>query len=348
MDRAATEALRRLERALKAGTLSSTEILKRIERFERRALSQRGTRIELSTKGFDPDLQLVGANPWHSGGFVGMRIPPTPPKDKTQRYLYTLALGRYGARRRARLVGFRQLVTIGTYVVNGEGQAQTKYPLELEVESPSWHFTDANIMWSIVRTPPMGIQTSNPGNTEGFQFQYAQQSGTLLYETTFTDAKGYTPPNAGRAWGDALLGDLAAFNDLRSPWRSFASCCAIDCEFEGPCDIALYASVLQTNPQTRVTLTLPNLPAGNTNLPKEDSFVVNFPNSVYWRIAGSLIFEEEPFYPMDLAQGEVDGDPWCPPHETRDDPPPHSDKHEGGGTTTHEGSPGDGGKEQGK
>src|SRR5579884_3895704 len=146
----------------------------------------RGSRLELTTVGFDENLQNVGSDPYRSPYWVGQRIPATPPQNGS-RYLYLLAIKRIGAHRKVRLVGMRQLVTIGQYIpVIVDEQVVASYPLEIAVESPWWKFVDGNISWHLRRVPPMFQNvTANTNNKEGNQFLYGQ-TPALLFSTPTT------------------------------------------------------------------------------------------------------------------------------------------------------------------
>jgi hypothetical protein len=269
----------------------------------------RGSRLELSTVGFDENLQNVGSDPYRSPYWVGQRIPSAPPQNGS-RYLFLLAIKRIDAHRKIRLVGMRQLVTIGQYVqVVVDEQVVASYPIELEVTSPYFKFPDANISWHLRRVPPMYQNvTANTNNCESRQFRYGQ-SPALLFENPTTDAGEYLPPYGGQPPGNILVPDLATFHDLRFPWRNSQVWQELDVEIEGPCDVALFASVKQTDPNSRTPLIVPpGVPL--ETLSREDAFIAKplnnadpkqqvgmAPNAVYWRIAGSLIFEEENFYP---------------------------------------------------
>jgi hypothetical protein len=250
---------------------------------------RRGTRYEVSTVGFDPSRQNVGADPDLSGYNVGVRVPGVPLSDN-RRYTFLLAGARFGGNRKFRLVGMRQLVTIGQFVENLAMGCE--YPLELGVTSPQWSFVDGNISWHIMRVPIPEMNTAHPENAEGLQFLYSR-TPALLFNTTPADVGGYTAPYGGKIPGMPLTAELGTIRDLRTLWTSDFAWGSLDVEVEGPCDIMLFASVKQTNPSTRCTLVLPGvLPAGTQSLPPEDAFLVNFPGAMYWRIAGSLIFED--------------------------------------------------------
>lgn len=252
-----------------------------------------GTSHEITTSGFDKNLQGVGGDPYGSSYQLGIQIPVAPPASGN-RFLFMLCLSRIGANEKARLVGMRQLATIRA-LISGEGTGDnaTLYPLEIEVTSPFWHFTDANISWHLKKVAPLKRNTNNVFNSEGMQFLYAQ-TPALIYQRAPTDAGGYLAPYGGIPPGNNVIADLSNFHDLRFPWTSQQALGGLNIEFEGPCDIALFASVKQSNPQTRA-----KLPTGLNPLflPDEDRFVYNFATAVYGRIAGSLIFERQNQYP---------------------------------------------------
>jgi hypothetical protein len=252
----------------------------------------RGTRSELSSVGFDTSLQGVGGDPDGTGYAVGIRVPSPVSATTANRYLFMLARIRLGAFRKAHLVGIRQMATIGTLVSNG-GSPAANYPLEMEIQSPFWKFTDGNISWHLRRIPLGFQQQANVFNGEGQSF-LDSRTPSLLYLNAPGEAGGYAAPKVP---GVPLIGQLGTFYDLRWNWRDDHAFASVDTEIEGPCDIALFASVKQTNPETRTALVLPDsLPAGSYSVPNEDAFVVNFPSAIYWRIAGALIFQEEEFY----------------------------------------------------
>lgn len=124
----------------------------------------------------------------------------------------------------------------------------------------------------------------------------------ILYMNTLT---AYTPPQFQNSW-KPVAGDLKNFYDLKFPYRTDHGWEAFGregVELETGRRISLYASILQTNPETRsagfpvddITGEPPN------GLPPEESFLSVFPSAVYWRVLGSLIFEDE----INDAKGEV-------------------------------------------
>jgi len=374
----------------------------------------RGTRHELTTVGFDENLQNVGSDPYRSPYWVGQRIPAFNPPNGS-RYLFLLALARFGAHTKGRLVGIRQLVTIGqnipvfidttiapasngltlpqpvinaatagfpsngtilvttsagvqvvsytgitptsfTGTAGGTGVMSTggliqaviaNYPLELEVTSPFWKFVDGNISWHLRRVGPLYQNTTaTTRNAEGLQFLYGQ-TPALLFQRAPADLGGYNPPYGGQPPGNVLVPDLATFHDLRFFWKTDDAWSSLDIEFEGPCDIALFASVKQTDPTTRTPLVIPPGVKLST-LQREDAFIATpqapldprqeigvAPDAKYWRIAGSLVFEEENFVrtPRELEETPEEEDPLCQnmPHAGPSNGPGGGGSASGGG-----------------
>jgi len=203
-----------------------------------------------------------------------------------------LAFARFSAGMKGCLVGMRQMLTMIDYV-NGTSEDFGPYPLEFEITSPFWHFTDSVVTWSLRKVAETIDVPTHAGNADGVQFRYATSSA-LLFETLGP----YTPPYNGKLPGNALTPDLEMIRDIRFPWRDDHAWEALSVPFEGPCDIALFAQVLQSSPATRQSPATPlnQLPFV---LP-EDAFTATngpAPAAVLFRIAGSLIFQMENLQP---------------------------------------------------
>jgi hypothetical protein len=120
----------------------------------------------------------------------------------------------------------------------------------------------------------------------------------LFYMLNLT---AYTPPDL-----TALLepvGGLGNIHDLRFPWDSanaWHSFGESGVDIAGGGRLSLYASVLQTNPNTRGVPTLPVVPSLSNNTTPEEAFIQAYtvtgepnlgPN--FWRIMGALLVEKE-------------------------------------------------------
>jgi hypothetical protein len=260
---------------------------------------RRSTKYEVSTKGFDPRFQAVGTGPGSGATYVGIPVPIFAGPGVTGRYLFMLANAQFGAHRRARLVGIRTMATILAQVAVPPTSA---YFLEKVIRNPVWAFQDANISWHLRQVNQAPNIPVNPLNRADSAQDYAV-TPALLYRTI--DYAGvYSPPSIQ---GEPLIGDLGTWHDLRFPWETSNAWSAVDMQFSGPCHIALYASVKQTNPALRTPLAIP---AGGTNEQfalttsnEEDLFVSAYPQAIYGRVAGSLIFEEEEVNTEDPPRG---------------------------------------------
>ena len=270
-------------------------------------------RWEIATTGFDEYLSLIGGDPDGGNTSVGLRIPtlatPPAPAGLTQRYIFNLASFSVGEGTCARIIGFRQLLTLGYAQPLGETSADGYYVVEQEVNDPAFKLVDGNVSWHI-RTlgPPNAQQIQQPGASrsggaqcESFSYQWAD-TPALLFGTgqvpppgrIYTNLTAYTPPNSGRIPGQGIAAGLGTFYDLRTPWRTHGGWTSLDIPVPGSDTIAFFATVRQSNPETRSVLTPPSgdetfYAAG---LSPEQQFLLNFPDAIYWRVGGALIVEE--------------------------------------------------------
>jgi hypothetical protein len=261
--------------------------------------------IEISSTGPDEFLQLIGGDPFGGSSAAGLRVPtlalPAVAGTANNRYLFNGCAFSIGEGGKARILGYRQLVTIGQADV-GSGEGPQPRFVEQEVTSPLWRFSDGNV-W-------MGLRYNGGPNAQGIPLQtpapYLPPNGTafrfgmspsLLYENLtlpvgdsfYVDLTAYTPPSAGRPWGQPIQSGCDWLS-LQTPWRTHGAWHSLDIEVEGPDTVAVFISVLQTNPDTRQALSTPDpfFPAG---LPPEEQFLLNYPSAVYWRVGASLIVE---------------------------------------------------------
>lgn len=280
---------------------------------------------EFGTTGVDEALQGLTSSPYPTRGtpsYLGLRIPDaiggTP---ATNRYLFCLATF---STKGGRIRGIRQALTIGF-----GGGANIERPVKMWVVTPDFRFSDGNVSWHLVKEPSQRLVNQIP-TTDAQSWAYLQsQSPAMLYKTftnsnvvpgTFVPTIGngrpviydqgltaYTPPDVSTNWTG--IGGLGVFYDLRFPWHNANAWNAVDIPVDSGW-YSFYASVLQTNPGTRQTLTYPTAPTSgdaNANLDfgaasPEEAFVGNWaaasgegvvnPGIRYWSIAGSLILED--------------------------------------------------------
>lgn len=259
-----------------------------------------GRRFEVSTVGIDEALQGLSTDPFGSAfpTTVGLRIPAFINSPST-RYLFLLATRQVANKEVVRVRGIRQYLTIGASAA-ASVSIPTR-PVEFEVVTPSFRFPDGNVSWHLVREPPQLVDLQRP-NTDlpSFAFADADQSALLYQSYVQSAATGfymlnltaYMPP-LGRLSTWEPIANLGNFHDIRFEWRGDHAWGALDEYVAGPCRVSFYASVLQTNPATRPLAVFVNpLPPG----PPEELFINSMSTESfsvsYWRVAGSLIFED--------------------------------------------------------
>jgi hypothetical protein len=270
----------------------------------------RRSRLEIVTIGVNPNLQVTASAPEGGAQDLGLFIGPNSNATApTMRQLFLLCAKRFNAHQRARLVGIRQYLTIG---VNIESTNGAFYPLERPVVTPTWKFVDGNVLWGVRRIPPETHVLPNPSNMQGLAFEYSRTSA-LLFETVTGGGGGVlpfdpgitvTPPYGGQFPGNVLTPELGRFFDMRTD--AWSRPIDVDVLIEGPCDIALMASVQQTNPSTRTPV--PSTPTFVTTegANPEDAFIQTYASATYMRIAGALIFEMEGWAPGGMPKTYLD------------------------------------------
>lgn len=254
--------------------------------------------IEISSSGPDEYLQLIGGDPFGGSTAVGLRVPTLALPN---RYLFNGCALSIGEGAKARILGYRQLVTIGQAGV-GAGESSTPRFVEQEITSPVFRFQDGNV-WMGLRllggpnAQGVPLQTPVPAlPPAGASFRWSMSSA-LLYESLtlpggndyYVDLTAYVAPNSGRPWGQPIQSG-SDWLSLQTPWRTHGAWHALDIGVEGPDTIAILVSVLQTNPSTRRALQLPGTfyPGG---LSAEEQFLQNYPDAIYWRVGCSLVVE---------------------------------------------------------
>ena len=240
-----------------------------------------GDVVELVSASFDEDYQMIGSSPWLGDvGGTGVAVPSGPTTSLTNRYLFRLCGVQIPTNWMLYVVGIRQLVTLRALITSGSAS----YPSELEVTSPLWRFSDGNVSFHLrwhqsLQDAYKYDAVSAPGldpNMRGLDT-------ALLYEPT---GAFYTAPGAGIPPGKAVVG-LGTWRENRFPWLNTSWDMRIP--VHGPGVLVLYASVRQTDPETRPVLPPPD---DLGCIRPEDRFVLEYPTTaVYGRVAGALAFE---------------------------------------------------------
>lgn len=271
--------------------------------------SQGLERVELASASIDEELQTIAGDPFGGLTSVGLRVPTLASTrgDLQSRYLMMLASCTVPEGRRARILGFRQLLTIGLV----QNAAQNPRIVELDVESPFFKFPNGNVSWHLRQmSQSEPFSPLAPGNTLGMSLVTPgpplvplrnlawrmsdtpallfQRVTTPNFDPFYVNLTAYQAPNAGRPWGRDLAG-LGAFYDLRTQWRDTDGWSSLDIPVEGPTRICLFASVHQTNPIGRPVVAPGANDTSGGALSPEERFILNYPTAIYWRVGGSLI-----------------------------------------------------------
>lgn len=238
-------------------------------------------RIVAQTQNRDPSLALVGASAFagdHSS--AGIVLPSV---ETAERFTCRLAVVEipYGSVAIVRSIS--QLLTIGA-TVEAEGGAE--WIFELPVTDPVWHFPDGAVSWHL-RTVPFSNGYSRvwvPGEpaapTEPFTgTRFGNGPGILHY--------GVPAGQVEMPAGEPIGANLGTFHDMRYPWNQYSE--DLNYEAEGPCQIVMYSTVVQTDPDHRP----PAPPLVETSfLRKEDDFMLRFNDTArYWRVGARIVVD---------------------------------------------------------
>jgi hypothetical protein len=237
--------------------------------------------VEIVSGSFDPDMIGIGSSPALGGmGQTGVGVPGTATADQLHRYLIRLCGFQVPSGKAAVIRGLRQLATL-RQVATIES-ADLIRPVELEITSPLWSFTDGNISWHVKRQPT---------NMFGSKFDASQTPGTSPDQSGFESAllyvpplAPYVPPGAGVPPGFDVS-HLGTWRDMRFPWSETAW--NLEVLVRGPCNVLFYCSVHQSDPETRPVLAI----ADPSALRPEDRFLMSFEDAVFGRVAGAMTIE---------------------------------------------------------
>lgn len=265
-------------------------------------------RFEVSTYGFDPDLCGLGSDADGSLNAPGLRVPLLATTARNQRYLFQCATVRLGGAP-IWLVGMAEMLTL--YEDTAAGTPPVA-PVEKLIGRPGsgnplYHLPDAT--WSFhlrhVRTMPRpSWANQNPLTAESFAWRFSGSAPALVFETAtfaaanldanghpdnYTALTGYAPPWGGSPPG-VDVGGFGNFSSIEHPWDDPSLQAIEPIAVSGGGALILYASVWQSNPETRATVTWPGSMPGDPQLP-EPAMVSGFTNSIYGRVGGKLIME---------------------------------------------------------
>lgn len=287
-------------------------------------------RFEVVSYGRDEFKQVTFSDPLGGTSWLGLRVPTlatsaiaaankTP--QSANRYLFLGAAFSVGEGSRCRLIGYRQYLEIGIPLALGGEGSQLIRPILLPVTTPGWCFPDATTTWHFRKLGgpnAQGLQSFRPSNAtdlpnlrKGFGMTSAllYQSYTLpAGDAFYPDLTAYVPPNGGRPFGEPLSDDpqLSTIYGLQTDWKSPDAWGSLDLEVRGPCTIAAFISVGQTNPSTRPADPTSGSGGGafGIGIAPEDAFLANgvdifHQKAIVWRVGVSMVVE------VDSLESEV-------------------------------------------
>lgn len=236
--------------------------------------------VELASAAFDLDAQGVGSSPYLGDmANTGLLLPTAATTSQQTRYLVRLLGIQIPVGRSIIIRGLRQLATIREVRELVGGQM---VPVELEITSPLWHFTDANISWHVKwHADNQFARRSDAAQVPGTDPDLIGLDTALLYQTLAP----YAPPNGGVP-PSRDVPYLGTWRDMRWPWTNTEW--ELNVFVPGPGLVVMYASVHQSNPATRP----PSLGATDAGaLRPEDRFIQEFTNAIYGRVGGAMTVE---------------------------------------------------------
>lgn len=239
----------------------------------------------VSSAQYDPRRTVVGGSAAVGDlASTGIPVPAVATDGQRGRYLFRLCGVAVPNRMVCVVRHLRQLLYIGTDLETELGQPSEQWHIDIPVTDPLWSFPDGNVSWHLTQTSFFRPDTTLGNTTIGVPVSYRGDTldSTLLYTSSTPDPTTYHPINGGMPFGKGV-GGLGTFRDMRFPWTGDVGYLGI--QVAGPCNLVMYASVFQTDPDRR-----PNKPVGieTAGLRNEDLFVFNYPEARYTQVGGRM------------------------------------------------------------
>ncbi len=243
--------------------------------------------MEIASRARDPYKNGIGTTffPGDVGGTF-VHVPEAPTLLAQNRYLIRLGGWPIPPGRSARIQSFAQFVEIGCLTAGADGGF---FPVKRQVITPNFSFTDGNVIFGIrvMPMPSMQEMLVDPLQPEGYSMNPYGVSTGILYKPPTTSFPGYRPllsefPGSG-------LGDLGIIHDLRSIWGQNKM--YFNYTVDGPAQVVVFASIKQTDPDTRVRLPS-DAPLDGLSI--EDRFLLSYPQAKYTGVGASITMEIGP------------------------------------------------------
>jgi hypothetical protein len=255
--------------------------------------------VEVKTIGYRQERAGYGSSAQPGDAYQPLLPVPSFIPTSGQRYLFRLCAAMVAANEEARVVSFKLTSLIGqradVRIVDPPPGDSWTYLVEREMVSPFWSFVDGNVTYyfrsvpidgRLLATPAAYPPSVNP-NLHGV-------SPSLLALTYDPAAREYTSPGGGSPPGDPI-GGLDTIREQPGVWSPPSP---IEDYVKGPCVITMFASVLQTDPQTRPYLPAAQYPSGafSQGLRPEDEFLLSWGDTnlnrvQYTAVAGAFRVE---------------------------------------------------------
>lgn len=272
----------------------------------------------------NPDLSGIGSSPYlgDTGGLILVRPLSAGERAGRRRRLYKLTPSiEIAAGETISIVALRLALTIAElFEVEEAGPPADEFTVKTErhVVSPFWSFTDGNVSFHLrVMTGLTSIDfpgpsftppslTADPWNGPPGE---VVEFGTAT--TTLTPGLGGKPPGE-------IVGALGTMRYISFPFARMGDD-SVMIPIDGPASVALYASILQTDPETRPVRPAPGVgePALAGELP-EDDFVRTHQDVTYRGVGGAIVYEKEEYRVCPCCPVREDDD--RPTYEPRPDP----------------------------
>lgn len=228
-------------------------------------------RVDMTTAGFNENLQTFGGDFAASMNGTGLRIPVLP------HVTYRLLCAKVNLDEGDRIVGVIPWLVIAARILPAQ-QAGGAFILPKHVETPSWCFQDTPpVCWTITRRKKTSFrQPTGPLDQLSFRLRDTDDCA-VVYETAtipgapilpgYLGLTAYAPPK--------IIGAVQfVWRDVRGLWNhdgaSHPELCA-----DGPEEWRVYADVFQTDPNVETGRFQPNLPTNGFTpfISPEDGFV---------------------------------------------------------------------------
>lgn len=256
--------------------------------------------VEVKTLGYQQSRAGYGSSASAGDAYGATLEVPNFIPVSGDRFFFRLCAAEVAAGQRCKVLGYKFTTLIGRrfdVVVEGIPPNAWPYKIEREVVSPFWSFVDGNVTYYLRKVPrrerqilPVPVPPLPPSVQRGLNGIDA----ALLTMTYDPAARIYTPPAGGQPDGDPIAG-LDKIYDQPAPWIDVSESSDY---VDGPCTITAYATIKQTNHETRPFLPLASYPTGTLaqGLRPEDQFLLVWGesptnNTNYTGVAAALRLE---------------------------------------------------------